>query len=229
MGLTAWGALVYVSHEDEDIFNELPFGIQRAMTVLPGVKLSNKIEKEAEGSSDWRLEMWEWALDPSTGYIKDYVWGDGFGLSSYREKLRTTAVALRTIQNDNKLFAARGAWHNGAIHLVHRTGYVGLSIVYIWALVAIAYMYKVCCWLRPVDGREYVYMIFVPIFESIFVVWFLPCDTIFFITKLYELALCKILYLGIKKEFPNLNQNSSKTYIPQIFHDLNQSVKMRIS
>lgn len=225
MGLTVWGGLVYISHEDENLLNELPFGIQRAMAVLPGVEVSKKVKKDAQGSSDWRLEMWKWAMNPSTGYIKDYVWGDGFGLSMYQEKLRTTAISLNLIRSgDNKLFAARGVWHNGAIHFIHRIGYVGLVVVYLWALVVAVFMYKVCCGLRTIEGREYVYMRFVPFFSHLITVWFLPIESLSFIVELYNLALCKLVYLGIKNEYPILIRGNKIKYTPQIFCDSKHSL-----
>lgn len=221
MGLAVWGGLVYISHEDEDLINELPFGIQRSMAVIPGVEVSKKAKKDAQGSSDWRLEMWKWALDPSTGYIKDYVWGDGYGLSLYQERLRNTAISLNLIRSgDNKLFAARGVWHNGAIHLIHRIGYVGLAIVYVWALIVVVFAYRVCCCMRTIEGREYVYVLLVPFFSYLITVWFLPCDSLSFITGLYNLALCKLVYLGIKNEYPMLIKGYKIKYTPKIFCDL---------
>ena len=230
MGMFVWGGFVYISHEAEEFVESLPFGIQRALSVIPGVVVSEKAAREAKQSSEWRLEMWKWAMDPSTGYIKDYVWGDGYGRSMYVEKLRTTALSLGIIREDNKIFAARGLWHNGAIHLIHRLGYVGLSIVYIWNIIILIYIYQLCCYLRPIEGKEYIYIIFVPVFEAAVTVWFLPTESIVFICRLYEVALYKIIYLSFKDAYPMLIPDSRTKYTPQIFHELNQSDKiMRIS
>lgn len=217
MILTTWGSMVYLSNENEHLFDEVPHGIQRAISVLPGVVVSKRAENAAKGSSEWRLVMWKWAFDPSTGYIKDYVWGDGYGLSLYEEKLRDTAVSLGLVKSgDVRLFAERGLWHNGAIECVHRLGFVGLAVMYIYGIVAVGFAIRVCIILRPFEGREYFYVLFIPIFERLIVIWFLPAATIGYITMLYPVAICKLTYLCIKREYPEYIKARTGKYVPLI-------------
>lgn len=123
-----YGVILYLSKEE--ILQEMPYGIQRSVSILPGVKISDQIIGSATHSSEWRIEMWRWALDPRTGYIRDYTWGDGFGISTDYLRRQTTAL-MRGVSNANQqeMYAITGKWHNGAIAVVHRLGYVGLGLV----------------------------------------------------------------------------------------------------
>ena len=91
---------------------------------------------------------------------------------------------------------------------------------HIFGLIVVVFAYKVCCYLRTIEGREYVYVLLVPFFSCLITVWFLPCDSLSFITGLYNIALCKLLYLGIKNEYPMLIKGYKIKYTPQIFCDL---------
>lgn len=128
-GTAAYGSLLYLSHEKivEDYF---PFGMQRTLSIFPGVKIREDVKHDTEHSSEWRKVMWRWALDPRTGYIQDYVWGDGFGqavsdLNRYNVSLMRGSARFGN-QED---FASTGTWHNGPIMAVHRTGMVGLGLI----------------------------------------------------------------------------------------------------
>ncbi|MBP3498617.1 MAG: hypothetical protein J6J97_00865 [Akkermansia sp.] len=145
--LSIYASLIYLSKED--VVQQLPFGVQRSISILPGVKVSDEVESDASHSSDWRIVMWKWALDPRTGYIKDYVWGDGFGISTDFLRRETTA-SMRNAYNYEvrEQFAVTGMWHNGAITAVHRLGYVGLGIIaWVYAL-GLALLVRVCRALR---------------------------------------------------------------------------------
>ncbi|MBR3696080.1 MAG: hypothetical protein IKL98_07545, partial [Akkermansia sp.] len=93
LSFSLWGALIYLSYENENLFDDVPHGVKRALTVVPCVEINDrKIEQDAQSSSEWRLKMWRLALDSSKGYIKDYTWGDGFGISTIDEKQRRVSV-----------------------------------------------------------------------------------------------------------------------------------------
>ncbi len=145
--LAIYGTLVYLSHEE--MLDDLPFGIQRSISILPGVEVSDEAERSANGSSDWRVVMWKWALDPRTGYIQDYVWGDGFGISVDFMRRETTAMMRQGGRYDlREQFAVTGVWHNGAITTVHRLGYVGLGLVTVLILTGCLLILRVCHALR---------------------------------------------------------------------------------
>ncbi len=108
----------------------LPFGVQRCLWILPGVSISKNAAESAEGTVDWRQELWSLALDPRTGYIKDYVWGDGIGTSIKVANRDSVSWKRGVIKNGSIDFNARsGSWHSGWLTIVNRIGYVGLSMV----------------------------------------------------------------------------------------------------
>lgn len=141
-----YGVLLFLSHEE--IVKEFPYGMQRCLTVLPGIEVSDEAGKSARHSSEWRIEMWRWALDPRTRYINDYVWGDGFGLSTDYLR-RETIAAMRGKQGDiREQFVVTGVWHSGVITSIHRLGYVGLALITLVNVVAFCLMLRTCKALR---------------------------------------------------------------------------------
>lgn len=135
IALGCYGSLLYLS--EEHLLEGLPYGVQRALCAVPGVNVRKDIQRNAEGSSEWRIVMWKWALDPRTGYIRDYIWGDGFGQSK-SDIQRTLTATMRGTRSggDQRDFASRGVWHSGWISTMHRLGIVGLVIVVLWQLSA---------------------------------------------------------------------------------------------
>ncbi len=141
MGVACYGALLYLSAEG--MVEKFPHGVQRCFSMLPGVEIDRDIRQGAEHSSDWRVEMWKWALDPRTGYIRDYVWGDGFGQSVAYLRRETTAMMRGTVRyGDQDFFASTGTWHSGVITTIHRLGYVGLVLVALVCLAGTVFMYR---------------------------------------------------------------------------------------
>lgn len=128
MGAFCYAGLLVLS--SEHALEDLPYGVQRSLCAIPGVHVSQEVERDAEGSSDWRKEMWRWALDSRTHYIKDYVWGDGPGISKQAHRRNRTAIMRGEAKyGDNRAFAQFGVWHSGWITLIHRYGIVGLLLV----------------------------------------------------------------------------------------------------
>ena len=144
LGIAAYGALLYLS-EEKVVEEYFPFGMQRTLSIFPGVKIKNEVQRDVNSSSSWRKVMWRWALDPRTGYIKDYVWGDGFGqavsdLNRYNVSLMRGSARI----GDQEDFAYTGTWHNGPILAIHRTGIVGLALITITFLYGAFLIARVC-------------------------------------------------------------------------------------
>lgn len=147
LGAFVYGGLIYLSAEG--IVEKFPYGIQRCLSVAPGIEISREVRDDTEHSSDWRIEMWKWALDSRTGYIHDYVWGDGFGQSVDYLRRETVAMMRGTVAAGNQdFFANTGTWHNGIITSIHRLGYVGLGIITMVYLYGICMMFRVCMALK---------------------------------------------------------------------------------
>ena len=147
LGALAYGGLLYLSAEG--IIEKAPFGVQRCLSVAPGIKISQEVKSNTEHSSEWRVEMWRWALDSRTGYIRDYVWGDGFGQSVDYLRRETVAMMRGTaMYGDQDFFANTGTWHSGVITSIHRLGYVGLAIISLVYLYGFCMMLRVCMALK---------------------------------------------------------------------------------
>ena len=136
MGAAVYGSLLFLS--SQKALDELPYGMQRTLAAIPGVHVSQAAERNAHGSSEWRIVMWKWALDSRTKLIKDYVWGDGFGRSREELGRRQTALMRRTLIVGNQVdFASQGVWHSGWITTMHRLGIIGLIIIVMTQLLAV--------------------------------------------------------------------------------------------
>ena len=217
--LAVWGCVVYLSHEE--LLEELPHGLKRTLAVIPGVEFKEaKASREAKQSSEWRLEMWKWALDPSKGYIQDYVWGDGFGLSEYREHLRRVSIGLGIVRSgDNKLFAARGVWHNAAISVLQEMGGVGLGLVVVWFLIVLMCFSRIGLALRHSPGKEFIYMQLIPIYYLFITFFFLVGGTIDVFGSYYSAAIGKLVYVKLVQENKLTSLFVRKEYRPLIMQE----------
>ncbi len=192
-------ALMLLSHGG--MLNQLPYGVQRVMTAFPGVEVSSRqVVLAAKGSLDWRYQMWEWAMDPSSGYIKDYTWGDGFGQSAYWYRLYRINLNRGNVRfGDNEIFAKQGQWHNGPITAIHRTGYVGLCLVSMWAIVAAFYTVRVCFFVRNYRYSEYFLYYLMSMLLVVFRFYLAAGTFIDIFSGYFYLALVKMMFsLGIK-------------------------------
>ena len=127
----------------------LPYGMQRVLAEVPGLKVTQHAAQSGQTTWDWRLELWERAWDHRTGYIQDYVWGDGFGMSKSIHN-RAARAAMRGENRESSVdeFARAGSWHNGIISTVHRIGYVGLGVLSSLLIIGSIFIVKICCMLR---------------------------------------------------------------------------------
>ncbi len=132
--------------------NELPYTFQRVLSGIPGLEVSRKIKGETNSSTEWRVVMWKWALDPRMGYIKDYIFGDGIGfkksdITKYRRAGYKAETPISGI-TQQRAFAAQRMWHSGVIESIQCLGFVGLFTICVLLLYATIVMYRVNSALR---------------------------------------------------------------------------------
>ncbi len=219
--LMAYGCLLVLN--SNDVLQSLPHGIQRAISVVPGMDIDDKISADADYSMEWRLEMWEDAMDPRTGYIKDYVWGDGYGLDVDLFRLNNIAISRGSLQEgSNETYKDYGVWHSGYIHLIHRMGYVGLVIMgFVMFCIAVFGM-RVCCLYR---GHPALPMIMFPliVIPGRFIGFFASAgETPNFFRMYYALAVAKIMYIAYKEGAmgdSSSGVHSSDKYIPMMLRE----------
>ena len=113
---------------------ELPLTMQRALSWLPG-DWNQEAVADAEGSSRWRFEMWEWAWKDDR-ILRNRTWGQGFGLSL--DDMNLIATSLMAGQgganllggSDRESFMITGSFHSGPLSTIKYIGVVGLCLYY---------------------------------------------------------------------------------------------------
>jgi len=107
---------------------ELPFAAQRALSFLPA-DWDEAALRSAEGTLEWRFEMWEQALK-SERYIENKMLGDGYGFSldelAYQQQLQLENYRSDVLQ---EYYLMTGQYHSGPIETIRRVGYVGLLVL----------------------------------------------------------------------------------------------------
>ena len=113
----------------------LPLNMQRSLSFFPGT-WDEWVKKDAEDSTQWRVDMWEEAL--FTDYwIKNKILGDGLGMTAaeynYMQlfKIRETggAVNTGTLSMQQEFMMVQSNYHSGPVSSVRVAGYVGLFIL----------------------------------------------------------------------------------------------------
>lgn len=113
----------------------LPANVQRTLTFLPGT-WDEDIKKDAERSTEWRVEMWEEALFTDF-WIKNKIIGDGLGMTrneyDYIQLLgifETTGIAgTGNLSIQQELMMASNNYHSGPVSSIRTVGYLGLFIL----------------------------------------------------------------------------------------------------
>lgn len=210
----------------EHAFDDLPFGVQRSLCSIPGVHVSKAVENNAEGSSEWRKEMWRWAMDPRTRYIKDYVWGDGPGTSISGSKRYMTAV-MRGVQDygDNRHFARTGIWHSGWITMMHRFGIVGLALTIALQLTWLAYVVLTAMRYRSTAYYPYI-ILFLSSVLPVVVMYHLGAGVAADVFATFvNMAMCKQLYVKAHELGRDDSFFRSEPYTPLMIQDINAQKK----
>lgn len=211
-----YGAVLLLS--STEVIKDMPFGIQRSLSIIPGVEVDRAVERETRHSSSWRVVMWKWALDPRTGYIRDYVWGDGFGVDM-AEDARSMRSQYRGTSNDpqlNKRFARTGTWHNGPITAIHRVGIVGLCVLSLFILCSLCIVARAC---HAYQGQrvQFYYLYFLAPIAGGVAVFYLSAGTIPGVFGLMtQAALGKVVYCIAREEGVLKPLFSRKIYVPLI-------------
>lgn len=124
--------------------SSLPYTVRRVLSPLPIIGEETGLAKASKGSNDWRAEMWKWALDPRTRYIKDYIWGDGIVINP-DELMR---LHYRQQQGNQIVNAKNRSWHNGFIYLLQSLGIVGTTLFECCLLYGLFIMWRISASLR---------------------------------------------------------------------------------
>jgi hypothetical protein len=113
---------------------QLPLTMQRALSWLPG-DWNPEVMADAQGSSQWRFEMWAWAWNDDR-ILRDRTWGQGFGLSL--DDMNLIASSMMAGQSgasllggsDRENFMIMGTFHSGPLSTIKYIGVVGFCLYY---------------------------------------------------------------------------------------------------
>lgn len=199
---------------------QLPHSAQRILSMLPGMKISRFAEADTGGTWDWRVTIWNMALDKRAGYIKNYTFGDGYGISVVMHKRLCRGVLRgQHTYTDLESFAIQGMWHNSVIEVIHRLGYVGLALIVSILFVGTVYMFRVCNALRgtPLFFPLAFYVSAYPAMIPRFV--FGAYASTLFIFQFTSLALIKYAYCMLREEGKLVPIWQRKRYVPQMIRE----------
>jgi len=157
---------------------DLPTGIQRSLSFLPG-RWDPIVLADAEESSSSRFEWWLRVIKEDV--IKDWWFGDGIG------------VTEKEMQNVNSKttffdwFTATGGFHNGPLTTIRYAGVIGLVLFYTFMITAAVYSVKCVrmCRGTPLEMAA--------IFLALQLIWF-PLEFTF-IFGAYDLELPNEIFL----------------------------------
>lgn len=131
------GALVVVTAQSAGVY--IPLSVQRALSFIP-IEWDERAIHDAQGSSEWRFEIWKIALDGDK-YIKNKTLGDGFGFSQYELQIQMQATwggQGYIGGNEAEAQLVTGAYHSGPLSAIRYVGVVGL-LLFTTLLIATAF------------------------------------------------------------------------------------------
>lgn len=217
--------LVLLALSESKILKEdVPFGIQRSLAIVPFLDVSRDAKESAEATSDWRVTMWRWALDEREDYIKNRVWGDGFRVK-VSDIMRESLLINRgmVVYGDLEMFARTGTWHSGPIQCINRIGIVGLCVC-TWLMMCMVYTVMRAC--RAVlDMREgFIFMYAVISVVGNIGLWYLSAGTMInLFSFMPAVGMAKLIYCLALREgaLDPLWQQSH--YVPLMLRTAKQS------
>lgn len=151
---------------------KLPFSAQRVLSFLP-VEVDPEAKDQAEGSSEWRFEMWKLVLT-SDRYIKNKLIGDGFGFSAAEQRASLDAQEGRTYLTQQQMqdfFIAKGSYHGFHVETIRFTGALGLTIATFILIYFAVRAYRIVRHYETTSSWGYVMFICIPFIVDPFFYW----------------------------------------------------------
>lgn len=107
----------------------LPPNIQRSLTFLPGT-WEERYKQDAEGSSEWRFEIWREALTTDRWIHNKWV-GDGLGFTAAELAMQMNArqggrKGISGFEAHRETILSNGDYHSGPVSTIRVIGYFGL-------------------------------------------------------------------------------------------------------
>lgn len=146
---------------------QLPLTAQRALSWLPG-DWDQEAVADAEGSTQWRVEMWGWAWNDDR-IMRDWTWGQGFGLSL--DDMSLIAASLMAGEgggtllggSDRENFMITGTFHSGPLSTIKYIGVVGLVLYFPLLCYMAVLAWKLCSRARGTKAFTLALFVGIPI------------------------------------------------------------------
>jgi len=146
---------------------QLPKTMQRALSWLPG-DWDEVAVADADASSLWRFEMWEWAWNDDR-ILRDRTWGQGFGLSLDDMSLIAASLmageggGTRLGGSDRENFMITGAFHSGPLSTIKYIGAVGFALYYPLMCYMAFFAWRLCARARGTKAFSLTLFVGIPI------------------------------------------------------------------
>jgi len=127
---------------------QMPLTMQRALSWMPG-DWDQTAVADAEGSTQWRVEMWGWAWNDDR-ILRDKVWGQGFGFTIEDLSLIANSLAgggsgsTLLGGSDREQFLITGTFHSGPLSAIKYIGTVGLALYLVLMLYMAVLAWRIC-------------------------------------------------------------------------------------
>lgn len=159
--------------------NDLPYSLQRVLSMVPGVTVREDIDSEAQDSVDMRVRMWEQAL-LTDRYIDNKMLGDGFGMKQADATLMSLwsmgDKQIRETVHIEEILMANGAYHGFHAEVIRFTGVVGLFAATVAMIIFAVFAKRSINAYREHPYWGYVIFICLPFLIMPFWYWFVYGD-----------------------------------------------------
>ena len=135
----------------------IPKPAQRALSFIPAEWDPDAVES-AEGTSEWRLDMWQVILRNPDLYLRNPILGSGFGFSAQDLEIQLQAAFGGTGYIGGSQFEAQlitGAYHNGPLSAIRFAGVIGLLLYYALMIAMIRFAFNLA---KQSKGTPYFYI-----------------------------------------------------------------------
>lgn len=226
VGITLSFLVVLGLSESKILKEDMPFGIQRSLAVVPFLDVSREARDSAEHSAEWRMKMWRWAFDDRESYIIDRIWGDGFRVKVSDIKQESIMMMRGTATyGDLELFARTGVWHSGPIECINRIGVVGLCAA-TWLMMCMLFaIYRTCRSYIHVKEGYIVMFSLVSVVGNIFL-WYLSAGSMLkLFTMIPTVGMAKLMYSVALREGMIVPLWSRSHYVPMMLQEASQEAR----
>jgi hypothetical protein len=136
---------------------KLPLSAQRALSVIPAEWDRDALES-AQGTSEWRVDMWNTVLTNPDLYLRNPLLGTGFGFSERDLEIQLQASLGESSYIGGSQYEAQlvsGAFHNGPLSTLRYAGAVGFLLYYLLMFTMLAFSFAL---VKSTRGSPYFYL-----------------------------------------------------------------------